>query len=145
MPWTDEGKDLIWRAWENTGQPFCLKAAAQRYDRRAVDPLCALLPDASLTKGERGGLAQTATNLLDPRLVPAMLAAVRLGGPHLVSIVDFLILLGALDEAESLIAPEALASPEVFRSRLEQAQREIARRRNGYRPIGTPIPTPPQP
>lgn len=146
VPWTDAGKELIWRAWENTGRPFCLKAAAERHDRRAVDPLCALLTDASLTTGERGDLAQAATNLPDPRLVPAMLAAVRLGGPHLGSTVDFLIRLGALDEAESLITPEALADPEVFRSRLEQAQRDITRRRSGHRPIGTPIIlTPPQP
>lgn len=145
VPWTDDGKDLIWQAWENTGRPFCLKAAAERHDRRAVDPLCALLPDASLTTGERGDLAQAATNLPDPRLIPAILAAVRLGGPHLGSAVDFLIRLGALDEAESLITPQALADPLVFRSRLEQAQREITRRRNGHRPIGTPIPTPPQP
>lgn len=139
VPWTDAGTDLIWQAWENTGTPFCLKAAAERHDHRAVEPLCVLLIDPALAAGTRGDLAQAATHLNDPRMVPAMLAAVRLGGPHLVSTVNFLIGLGALDEAESLITPEALANPDVFRVRLEQAQHEITRRRNGHRSIGTPV------
>lgn len=146
VPWTDAGRELIWQAWERTGQPFCLKAVAERHDRRAIDPLCVLLADPTLSAPVRGELAQAATNIPDPRLVPALLAAVRLGGVHLVSIVRFLIQVGALDEAESLITPEALADPTVYRAALEQAQREIARLRRGYRRLGTPIsPLPAQP
>jgi hypothetical protein len=129
LPWADESLDLLWQAWTSSGAVSCLAELTQRGDERAVEPLCAALSDPATLPDARMRLGLASGGVRDPRIIPALVTAVHLGGAHRVNTISKLITLGALDEAESLITAEALADPIEYRTGLERAQRRIKRLR----------------
>lgn len=122
-----EQRDILWEAWETSGNLACIRELAQRYDLRAVEPMRAALLHRDTDPELRGDLVNKSWLGKDPSMAEAVVVAIGHGGVITLHAVRALMQLGALDEAFALITPERLADPGELPDLLEECLVEMAR------------------
>jgi hypothetical protein len=102
--------EAVWEAWQATKDLRLLAVLGRCRDDRVTEPFVAALNDPGLAERDRDELISIAGSWLrDPRLVPAVLAAARRGGPYdRIQAARSLEGLGATGEAVALLREVAI-------------------------------------